>query len=88
MKTIVFDENSVCWRPNMVENNFFLLRQVDYLRERLIAVGYLYLNTIYENFGVMWDPDLENVCYRSKNGLLSIDFKQGQGNTFFITIDQ
>lgn len=65
MVEIHFNSDSVAWSKDMTKNSFFALRQLEYLREKLLHNGYLYLNNVYEAFGVAWSPDNENVCYRN-----------------------
>ena len=40
----------------------------NYLNDRLKYNGYLYLNQVYEQLGLRWDPARDNQCYIYENG--------------------
>ena len=86
MNTIKFDRKSSSWTHNIESNKFFLHYNIMYLKDLLMARGYLYLNTIYEVFGVEWNPDDENVCYRAENRNFNIIWDELGGNSFLIRI--
>lgn len=65
MKTIIVDDQSFIWSKdrNLAES---ALRCVfSYCKDVLRYRGYIYLNQIYEQLGANWNPDDENICYRS-----------------------
>jgi hypothetical protein len=76
MKTIIFDQTSPGWHKHDEFNRLFIQRQCDYLWEKLQYTKYLYLNVIYETFGVAWNPDWENTCYRNADKF-NIGFEPG-----------
>lgn len=88
MNIITFDTNSPVWTPNEENARFFLDVEIKYLKEVLMTNGYLYLNTIYEGFGVRWNPDWDNICYRAADGELCMEIKQGLGDVYFIEVTQ
>ena len=65
MIIIDFDRNVLGWSKFKEVNCHFLMRQMDYFKELLLARGYLYINTIYETLGAEWNPDNENICIGS-----------------------
>jgi hypothetical protein len=65
MVEILFNRDCAGWTKNAEMNYCFLIRQFVYLRMLAANQGYLYLNTIYECLGAVWDPDRENKCYRN-----------------------
>lgn len=81
MKTILFNETCAAWSKFPEVTITYLRLQRDYLNNLLIARGYLYLNEIYEALGAKWNPDDENVCYRSDEGPIEMQFESlGEGN--------
>lgn len=77
MKDIVFDESSVVWTNSRSYDLAFVRTSMFYLNDLIRARGYLYLNDIYEQFGLVWNPDDENTCYRRELifDLLTLDDK-------------
>lgn len=64
MMSIIIDPKVTIAAVNNRElNRTFALMTVVALNDRLKYRGYLYLNQIYENFGVKWDPKKENTCW-------------------------
>lgn len=88
MNTITFDVNCADWTQNQEMNYHFLRCQIEYLRDMMMARGYVYLNQIYEHLGASWNPDWDNICYKAVNGLLGADIKPGLGDVYFIEITQ
>lgn len=81
MKTIYFDSTSSEYRKNWECNRLFLWGQMHYFKDMVKYRGYLYLNQIYENLGIAWNPNEENICYRNPN-TFSINFgTDGDGRT-------
>lgn len=86
MKTIIFDEKSTAYRKGSPTNLWFLDMQTDYLKDKCFCRGYLYLNEVYETFGITWDPDEENVCYRENEGGINFKVKPRGNDTYSIHI--
>lgn len=63
METIIFDHNATAWTKDREINEVFLNYQKDYLVELYLVRGYIYLNQIYEIFGIKWDPTENNPCW-------------------------
>ena len=83
MITFKFDASCVYWTDNFEYNKIFLTHQAKYLKTRLANRGYLYLNEVYECFGLNWDPDHSNLCYREE---LSIEFIHLEDADYLIVI--
>lgn len=49
-------------KGNKQFNRLFLITQMRYLNDLLKARGYVYMNNIYENLGLAWNPFWENSC--------------------------
>ena len=64
MITIILDPN---YSPYVVKsreyNRMLALNEIVHLNDLLKYRGYLYLNQIYENLMVKWDPKKENTCW-------------------------
>lgn len=86
MKTIKFDRNCLGWSNNIELNKVYLNCNINYITEKLMAKGYLYLNEIYESFGAKWNPDDYNVCYRAEHGIPNIRYKVLDDNEFVVEI--
>ena len=67
----VFDERSQYW--DVIEgseyNLLFVRGTMRYCTDEMRSLGYIYLNDIYEKFGVAWNPNDDNVCYTMTNSL-------------------
>ena len=76
---IIFNKNTSVAAEGDDEHDYMLVRYTTHRLEELFNVrGYIYLNQIYEYFGVKWDPNDENYCYtidkdRLAFSVLSID---------------
>lgn len=75
MKTIIFDERCAAWTKDIDYDLMFLETQGSYIKEIFVHRGYIYLNQIYEYFGVEWNPNLVNPCYRLTSGQLRFEFE-------------
>lgn len=73
MKTIIFDETCPAWRLDADYNLLYLRLQAVDIEDLFNLRGYVYLNQIYECFGIGWNPSLVNVCYLL--GSRAIEFK-------------
>ena len=63
MKVLKFDRSATPWCRDNEMIKFFIIHQIEYIRQRLRANGYIYLSDIYETFGVAWDPHDENTVW-------------------------
>ena len=86
MVKIIFDSNSSSWCKDLEFNRFFIWRVIEHILGILNHRGYIYLNQIYELFGVEWNPDDENICYRDPD-IFHINFKAEDDDKIIITID-
>lgn len=75
MKIIVFDENAIGWTRNNEHNLMYLKLTAKYIQDLFRARGYIYLNQIYEYFGVNWNPGLTSPCYLLTSGLINFEFE-------------
>jgi hypothetical protein len=82
--TFKFDQSSPEWYKHDEMNRVFLTQQVDYIRIRFITRGYIYLNTIYERFGVQWNPESENHCWIKGRDNFVIIFEESETEGEFI----
>lgn len=90
MKTIIFDETSPAFitDENYETMNYeFLETQANYLKDKCGYRGYLYLNTVYEAFGVAWNPAEENVCYLEIEGGINFEIAPREDGTYLVHID-
>lgn len=60
---------------------------MNYLHDLFEHRGYLYLNQVYETLGVEWNPDDNNIYWRT-DGTYSItwEFKPAENGDVLITI--
>ena len=81
MKTIVFNESCPGWSKSSDRNIIYLNLQREYLNDKLMYRGYLYLSEIYESLGVAWNPKDDNICYTTDDGPIEMQFESmGDGN--------
>ena len=87
MFKITFNQNTSVYAFDSREFNIkYIAQQELYVNDLLKVRGYVYINQIYELFGVKWDPQRENLCLLY-NGNNHIDFNiHSVGNGFEITI--
>ena len=85
METIKFDRSCLAHVENCGRNKAFLDVRKQYLVEKLLYRGYIYLNEIYESFGAGWDPTRENICWHGKP--LFVKTEQTGENEFTITVE-
>ena len=73
VKTFIFDEASPYWSHSYENNRSFIEMQTRWIYDLINVQGYMYLNRIYENFGVRWNTDESNDCirYNTNNFILS-----------------
>lgn len=76
LTTITFDEYASAWTANREFNVMFLRTSERYINEIAMRRGYVYLNQIFEQLGVRWNPDDENPCIRNDTArLVSVLFE-------------
>ena len=55
-------ETSIYFESKEDENRMFLRYTELCMNDYLVNRGYVYLNQIYDNLGVRWDPQRDNPC--------------------------
>lgn len=88
MRTIIFDENTIHWTQNRDYNLSYVRTRGEYLNDILTIRGYLYLNQIYEHFGVEWNPEDTNDLYLIDDGEITFKFESIDENSILIRITQ
>ena len=87
---IVFDENSSSWeKMNFEFNVLFAKSQLMFIKNIYMFKGYIYLSTIYENFGLIWNPYDENISWiyeRDGELELSIQYDEQSCNQIIIEV--
>lgn len=86
MVTIIFDERSAKWYKHPDLNETFLVKQSDNLIDECEYRGYVYLNRVYEAFGIEWNPDDENICYRRDNGGIELEIVPIDNNSYKVHV--
>ena len=88
-RKIIFDHTNCHWVDDRDYNHLFIRVRGKHINAILKVRGYIYLNDIYEDFGVKWNPECENTCilYKcdDKNSIV-FDIDEVCENTFEITI--
>lgn len=86
MKTIIFDSKSFKWDDNY-ETNWCYINNITRLLYGLFNVrGYMYLNDIYERFGIAWDPHELNECFIKGSNSFGLSWEYLKDNVFKINI--
>lgn len=62
---VKFDRTVAPWVKDDECNMMFLRMQEIHSNELLKHKGYIYLNRIYEDLGIEWNPRNENPCFTS-----------------------
>ena len=88
MRTIIFDKNAVHWTENTDYNLSFVKALGDYLKDLFTIRSYIYLNQIYERFGVGWNPENINDLYLTDDGPIEFKFKSTDEDSILIRIKQ
>lgn len=88
MKTIIFDEKSSRQSKGSDPsfNRMFVETQAEYMKDKCSYRGYVYLNEVCEAFGVAWNPDDENVCYRRDRGGINLEIEPKEDGIYLIHI--
>lgn len=61
---IIFDEKSPHWsKDNFEFNKLFTRSQLNYAAELYRAKGYMYMEKVYDLFGIEWNPYMDNKCW-------------------------
>jgi hypothetical protein len=61
--TLTFDKNSSRWERDYELNKLFIRTQLTFIQDLYETRGYIYLDTIYDLFGLRWNPYEENICW-------------------------
>lgn len=60
-----FDSSNPNFNVNDRDSNFWWLKnEIDYFNSILMYRGYMYLSQVYEEMGLPWNPDNENVLLK------------------------
>lgn len=86
MKTIIFDSKSFNWSDNYEMNKCIIEGTVRLLYDLFNIRGYMYLNGIYERFGVAWDPHEVNECFIKGSNDFTLSWERMKDNVFKINI--
>lgn len=86
MKTIIFDKTSLGWTKDADHNLRFLRLEAAYMEDKFKYRGYMYLNQIYECFGIGWNPSFGNDCYLSGSGPINFEFEPVEDGKILIHI--
>lgn len=76
MKHVIKFSESTSYKFDVNENlaNYYYIKSTkDSIRDRYRCRGYIYLNQIYENLGIKWDPSNENLLFRCVDGNWNFD---------------
>lgn len=60
---IVFDEKNEDFYNDFIANRMLVHSKIRYIKDLYKSRGYIYQNTIYELYGVEWNPYKANRCY-------------------------
>lgn len=81
---IIFNQNTSAQAEDNEELNRMVVTMVcNYINDLLKVRGYIYLNQIYEYFGVKWNIETENHCLTSKYSPINFVVRN-TGNSFEI----
>ena len=86
---IKFDKSSSEWYKDFEYNKLFTRSSVSYLMDSYRVYGYIYLNQIYKQLGIKWNPYNDNICWiRERDGELeiSIIYDEKLGERIYIDI--
>lgn len=86
MKIIVFDNNSAHWTKKNDDNLKFLQMIGHHCQDLFNSRGYMYLNQIYELFGIKWNPALVNSLYLVGSGPIVFEFEPAGDENILIRI--
>lgn len=86
---ITFDKSSSSWEKDFEFNKLFTKSKVIYIMDCYRAYGYIYLNKIYELFGLKWNPYNDNTYWiweRDGELEISIIYDEKLGERIYIGI--
>lgn len=86
---IIFDKSSSSWEKDFEFNKLFTKSRVSYIMGRYRVYGYIYLNKIYELFGLKWNPYNDNTYWvweRDGELEISIIYDEKFGERIYIDI--
>lgn len=88
MIRMIFDKSSAKWSQFNACNVAMLCVITRELGMKYEFRGYIYLNEIYEEFGLKWDPSKENVgWYNDKPLVIDVKPTEDSNETYLITIE-
>ena len=64
----MFDENCSPWTESREYNTGIITMEINHLSDIIRYRGYIYLNQIYEAFGIKWDTQRDNLKRLYVNG--------------------
>lgn len=83
MTELLFDESSMYWMENDGDRTAFVEQSEKLINDFIKNKGYIYLNQVYEHFGIPWDPKKENILFNKPleffhkvHPSVSINFKE------------
>ena len=86
MKTIIFDNESFKWEDDCGMNLYTIKSTTQLLHRSFDVRGYIYLNDIYEHFGIKWDPHEHNECFIKGSNNFKLSWECLEDNAFKINI--
>lgn len=86
MKTIIFDNGSFKWEDDYETNRCTIRSTTRFLYGLFDVRGYMYLNDIYEQFGIAWDPHEYNECFIKGSNSFGLSWEHLKDNAFKINI--
>lgn len=86
VKTIIFDNRSFRWSDNYEVNRMLIECTTQWLYDLFNVRGYMYLNDIYERFGVVWDPHELNECFIKGSNEFTLSWECLKDNVFRINV--
>ena len=73
--TEMFGKTNAYWTNNQEYNLLFLKNQRKYTQDKFDVRGYIYMNEIYEAFGLTWHPEYFNPVFTKDSGrILNVEF--------------
>lgn len=76
MKHVINFSESTSYKFDVNEdlaNYYYIKSTKDFIMDAYRYRGYIYLNQIYENLGVSWNPENENLLFRCVDGDWNFD---------------
>ena len=81
-----FDENCQLWRNNTEENKYTLKLIQENANSTMRAVGYLFLNDVYDMLGIAKSKEGQLVgwVYEDESSCVNFELYDGPGNTILV----